>query len=602
MAMRRLSIIDLEGGWQPLYNEDHTIALIANGEIYNFIELRKTLEARGHRFQTGSDCESILHLYEDYGDECVKYLRGMFAFAIWDTKKQRLILARDRMGEKPLYLFESGESLIFSSEIRSLLSSGQIPFELDPASVNQYFYYQYIPEPLTPINNVVKLEAAHILTLDVNDWQIKKKRYWDIMDVEPIYGDAPQLIRNELEKISELIIRADVPVGVALSGGLDSSAVAALATKKYPGTIHAFSVGYPGYPPNDERPAAKEFADYLDIPFHDIELTTEYMVDFFPELVYQRDDPIADISGYGYYAVMKLARNHNVPVILQGQGGDELFWGYQWMRDAVRESMIKSAIAGPEQVRLIDYIDPQAPKDISVKGLYRWAKSLAGIRNSMACYDYLKHSPPDRLVFYDKTPDFQDAEQETKHLYSKSFIKSIEGHDPYQPFTVQRPWQRVDMLLTDLICKTYLVENGITQGDRLSMASSVELRLPLLDYRLVEIVMGLRKANPDYQLPPKALFKAALKDVLPEWVIKRPKKGFAPPTKEWFDALTCKYGSLVKDGFLVRANIISQRGARSLSDGRYPPGVIMPMSFKAQVLEIWCRELTNKLKLKTEWS
>lgn len=590
LAMRRLSIIDLNGGWQPLYNEDSSLVLIANGEIYNFIELRKSLEAKGHRFKTGSDCETILHLYEDYGPDCVKYLRGMFAFALWDVKKQRLMLARDRMGEKPLYLYEKDGLLVFASEMKALLGSGHINFELDPTAVNLYFYYHYVPEPRTPIKGVRKLAAAHTLIVDVKFWNKVENCYWRMEDAPPITGDPAAVIRAELDQISELVIRSDVPVGVALSGGLDSSAVAALASKKYPGTIHAFSVGYPGRPPSDERNDAKAFADYLGIPFHDVELTTKAMVSVFPDLVYWRDDPIADISGYGYYTVMKLAHDHKVPVVLQGQGGDELFWGYPWVKQGVTDSMQKQAVlnTAPE---FVNYLKPELPKAISRQHLYQWIRTLGGIRDSWDKYCYYRESPEDRLVFYDNSPDFQDASKRMKDVCTNQMLSNVNGSSPYDLFTIPSPRENIDILITKLICETYLLENGVTQGDRLSMRSSVELRLPLLDYRLVETVVGLRKTSTDYQLPPKALFKAALKDVLPGWVMNRPKRGFAPPTLEWHRELFKSYGPLLADGYLVQANILKPEAARALADGAFPPGVNTPMSFKALVLEQWCRKM-----------
>src|SRR5262249_47088375 len=342
-AMRRLSIIDVAGGSQPLWNEDRTLVLVANGEIYNFVELREELERAGHRFATGSDCETILHLYEDLGWRCVTRLRGMFAFALWDTRRRNLLLARDRMGEKPLYLAANPNRVVFASELRALVSAGVVPLELDPPAIDAYFHYQYIPEPGTPVRGVRKLPPACILTVSLDPWHVKQQRYWHLQDVAPIDADPAATLRAELDRVSQLVVRSDVPVGVALSGGLDSSAVAALAVRNYPGRMHAFTVGYEGCPESDERSDARELANYLGIPFHEVELRTADVVKSFPELVSRRDDPIADISGPGYDAVFKLAREHDVPVLLQGQGGDELFWGYPWVRQAVTASELKDA-------------------------------------------------------------------------------------------------------------------------------------------------------------------------------------------------------------------------------------------------------------------
>jgi asparagine synthase (glutamine-hydrolysing) len=517
----------------------------------------------------------------------------MFAFALWDKRRRRLLLARDRMGEKPLYFYEREGQLIFASELKALMRSGLVPFELDHAAVDLYFHYHYVPEPETPITGVRKLAAAHTLTVEVDSWRTKQTCYWRMEDVPPLDGDPAELIRAELERVSEVIIRADVPVGVALSGGLDSSAVAALTSRRYPGTMHAFSVGYPGRPPSDERADAKALADHLGIPFHDVEIGCEEMVAFFPELVSLRDDPIADLSGHGYYAVMKLAREHGVPVILQGQGGDELFWGYPWVREAVVESLRKLDFHCTGHAKLKDYLELKLPQELSRMAIGYWVLTLAGLRTGWERYKRHKRAPVERLAFYDLVPDFQKASKDVSDIYTKTFMESFKTTGAFDIFTSTWPWRHVDIMITRLICQTYLQENGIVQGDRLSMASSVEMRLPLIDYRLVETVIGLRKMRPDYQLPPKAWFKGALNDVLPDWVMSRRKQGFSPSLIEWHRALFNAYGSLLDGGYLVDKRVLTPVGARNLSKGPFPKGLVVPLSFKALVLEVWCRQISS---------
>lgn len=593
-AQRRLSIIDINGGKQPLTNEDSSLILIANGEIYNYIEIREQLRAKGHTFSTSSDCEVILHLYEEYNIACVHHLRGMFAFALWDTKSSRLILARDRIGEKPLYLYETKDSLLFASELKSLLHSGAVPFKLDPDAINLYFYYQYVPEPKTPIQRVRKLPAGHICCIDVKKWKVTEKCYWRMEDAPALIGDPATLIRKELDEISKQIIRSDVPVGVALSGGLDSGAIAALAAKEYPETMHAFSIGYPGRPPCDERKDAQQLADHLGMPFHDIELSTEDMIQSFPQMNYWRDDPIADISGYGYYAVMKLARENGVPVILQGHGGDELFWGYPWVQRAAMDSIRKSNYITKDNKTA--YLQPTSPNGRSPLQLLQWISSLVGVVPSIREYQQDKRNSPNQLIFMDRTPDFQIAERDVNDIYSVEFKKLIDHNAPYHIFTLSQPWKHVDIQITRLIMQTYLLENGIAQGDRLSMASSVELRLPLMDYRLIEVVMGLRKNYSDYTFAPKTWLKMAVKDIIPRSIMNRPKRGFTPPVQEWYRALFEAYGSVLQDGILVEKGILSKKGALDLSKGSYPRGAIMPLSFKALVLEMWGQEIIQSLE------
>jgi asparagine synthase (glutamine-hydrolysing) len=593
LAMRRLSIIDLTGGWQPLYNEDRSLVLVANGEIYNYVELQAQLKAKGHHLNTGSDCETVLHLYEDCGLDFVHHLRGMFALALWDSRRRQLILARDRMGEKPLYLYETEGRLIFASELKALLQSNLVPFELDPVAVDLYFHYQYVPEPATPLKGVRKLPAAHLLTLDVQTWQIKEICYWRMEDAPPLEGDPTSHISQELEQVSELVIRSDVPVGIALSGGLDSSAIAALAVKKYPGVMQAFSVGYPDRPPNDERADAEALAKYLGMPFHQIELSTDDLVACFPQLVYWRDDPIADIAGYGYYAVMKLAQEYSVPVMLQGQGGDELFWGYNWMRQAVKENQQKLNYLRQGWASLPAYLRFSWPEHIRPRQyLQHWVNDGFGLWAGWQRFWRDKNSSAGQMVFYDLAADFQLAKTVVSTLYMPTFAGYLNGGQASSLFNFPQPWPPVDIRLTRLICDTYLRENGIAQADRLSMASSIELRLPLVDYKLVETVIGLRKTQADDALPPKAWLREALKTMLPEWVLNRPKRGFAPPVHQWHNALFARYGQQLVDGYLVETGVLKPQAGQQLSAGYFPNEAVTPLSFKALVLELWCRQMS----------
>lgn len=593
LAARRLSIIDLEGGAQPLYNDDRSLVLVANGEIYNHVELRHRLEARGHSFKTRSDCETILHAYAEYGAACVEHLRGMFAFALWDGARRRLVLARDPMGEKPLYLYEQAGRLVFASEMKALLRSGEVPFELNPESVHLYFHYQYVPEPRTALKGVRKLDAASLLVVDVEPWRVDERRYWRMEDAPPLEGDAPALLRERLAEVGELVTRADVPVGVALSGGLDSSAVAAIAARPRPGELHAFSVGYPGRPEGlDERDEARALAQHLGLPFHEIEVTTEEVVRFFPELNYWRDDPVADYSGHAYYAVMRRAREEGVPVVLQGQGGDELFWGYPQLRQSARESLEKKSLRGGSFGAPLRYLSPGAPAGLTGTGLSTWARDLGGARSGWRRMREHRAAPAGQLVFYDLSPDFRAAAGAASGLYGRTFAEQIRGGAPNELFTLPLPWPRVDVALTRLVCDTYLRANGVVQGDRLAMASSVEMRLPLLDKVLVETVVGLRKAQSDVQLPAKTWLKQAVEGWLPRWVLERPKRGFAPPVGEWHARLFETYGAELRDGYLTRSGVLSPEGADQLAAGPFPTGLTSPLSFKALVLEQWCRRMS----------
>jgi asparagine synthase (glutamine-hydrolysing) len=290
---------------------------------------------------------------------------------------------------------------------------------------------------------------------------------------------------------------------------------------------------------------------------------------------------------------MKLAREHNVPVVLQGQGGDELFWGYRWVQAAAHASARKLQLETNPVGALSQYVDVKLPAGLSRLHLGEWAHGLGGLRSSWNNLRRDQTASPDQMVFYDLVSDFRTSMYDTRQLYSESFKEQINGNSATRLFTFERPWPNIDVTLTRLICDTYLRENGVTQGDRLGMASSIEMRLPLLDHRLVETVIGLRKTQTDVNQPLKAWFKAALKDLLPEHVVNRPKRGFSPPVMEWHRALFAEHGGLLRDGYLVQHDVLTSESAQTLSRGAFPSSAITPLSYKALVLEQWCRQMSQ---------
>jgi asparagine synthase (glutamine-hydrolysing) len=600
MGMVRLSIIDLAGGHQPLYNEDKLVALVCNGEVYNFVELRADLEARGHRFRTGSDLETLAHLYEDHGDDFVQHLRGMYAGALWDAKRQRLVVFRDRLGEKPLYLFEADGVVVFASELSTLMagsaSGGGIPPELDAAAISDYFHFAYPVEPLTPLKRVRKLPAGHLLVLErdaAGKVRSTERCYWHLLDAPELDANPREAIEAQLNEVSRLIIRSDVPVGVALSSGLDSSLIALLAARAAKetgkGEIHAFTVGYKGRPECDERAEAKALAEHLGIPFHPIEIDEREMLDQFVDMVIARDDPIADISGQGYFAVARASRQAGVPVLLLGHGGDELFWGYPWVRDAVKETERKRRFRSSRAKGFLSY----SPfKSVAQMGGRRpWARSLGGLSHAWPTIRRDLRSPAGQGVFYDITPDFSRVAASADWLFTGDFLGAVAETPPHRWFTHESDPPRADLAATQQIIDIYLRENGFAQGDRLTMASSVEARLPLSDYRLAETVIGLRKRQRDDHLPPKHWLRQVMEDLLPPWVLTRPKRGFSPPTQTWVASLTARFGNLLPEGELVRRGILRPDAAERLVREGVQPGEIMPLVFKAVVLEIWLRRV-----------
>ena len=591
MGMRRLSIIDPKGGWQPLYNEDKSVTLVANGEIYNHLELRQNLLARGHSFRTGSDCETIAHLYEEHGESCVDYLRGMFAFALWDSSRDRLFIARDRMGEKPLYLHEREDRLFFSSELRPLIASGVTSFTIDPPSIDLHLHFGYVPEPRTMVKDITKLPAGCSMSIDVADWRRSRKRYWSMTDAPPLVGDPVELVREQLHQIGSLITRSDVPVGVALSGGLDSSLVAALAARYSPRTLQAFTVGYEGSVESDERKDAQRLASHLGMPWHEVILPTSEVVNGFGSLVNRTDDPIGDIAGYGYYAVMRAARECGVPVMLQGQGGDELFWGYTWVREAAARSNLKALARKHGWKAFPDYWRAEYPSPLTVREVRRWFKKMCGLSPAVSKLRMDLNTPREELVFYNINNEFNEADALAGTAYSKDYLTSLPARHANACFTGANHWNDIDGALTALICDTYLLENGLAQGDRLSMASSVELRLPLVDYRLIETVIGLRKSRPDHTDPPKSLLRKVAADILPDWVMNRQKRGFSPPVDQWLTGIHKNYGGDLADGILVCEGFLNKETVSRMVKNPPERGPARNVWFSLVVLEAWCRSM-----------
>jgi len=589
IGMCRLAIIDLDGGWQPLYNEDRTLALVANGEIYNFVELRRELEAKGHRFATRSDSETILHLYEEHGAACVDHLRGMFAFALIDERNHRLLLARDRMGEKPLSVVDRDDGLIFCSELVGLVGSGAVPFEMDPDAIRLYYYWNFLPEPMSALRGVRKLPAATLLEVDLRSGRREKRTYWRLEDAPPIHDEPVERLRQEIDTIGRIITRSDVPVGVALSGGIDSSAVAALAKKYSDHPVTGFTIGYEGSVWQDERALAREFAEYLDIPLQELRLDLNRIVREFPGMCLRRDEPLSDLSGSGFDALMRLSRDHGVPVLLTGQGGDELFWGYRWMRDAVAANQRKLRLRG-NTAGLLDYLRIQPPP-LSLSGVAYWAEDGAGLLGGIREWRRDRRTSPERLIFFDERPEFRDGERFLPRVAGPAMAEATLS--PAWPFTGTKLWSELETSITRLVCDTYLRSNGLHMCDRLSMACSVECRVPLVDYRLVEVVIGLRKAKSDLPLGHKGWLKQALADLVPPFVFQRRKRGFTPPWRRWTRALMDRYGIEMGHGVLVDRGLILREAADRFRGGFDWLGRPMPLAFPTLVLEQWARGMLD---------
>jgi asparagine synthase (glutamine-hydrolysing) len=506
-----------------------------------------------------------------------------------------VLLARDRMVEKPLHLVERDGLIAFASELRSLLLMGLVPFVLDPQAVDMYLRYGWVPSPGTIVRGVRELPPAHALAVELDSWSSREGCYWRMDDVAPICGDPVEVLRAELDEVARLTTRADVPIGVALSGGVDSAAVAALATGAHGGTVHAVTVGYEGRPRQDERHAAEGVARALGMAFHSVEVGLSDMVAAFHDLNFVRDVPIADGAGHGYWAISRAARAAGCPVMLQGQGADELFWGYPWVVRALKASTAKQSGADPSRPS-VESLRSWLPRSLSSREVFEFVRYLSGVGLGRRRLATCAPGPRDQLVMWDMIDSYQAIDHVGAAIYPLSMRLALAGATPAACFTRARPWGSVDVLMTRVLCGGYLLQNGIRQADRLFMAASVEPRLPLLDYRFVETVVGLRKAASDAALPPKAWFKAAVREVVPQAVLRRPKQGFTPPARAWTEGLRAAYGETLLDGYLVKGGFLRRDAAHLVAQPRGRFSVWSGLLFGLLVLESWCQGVSSMLR------
>lgn len=596
----RLAIIDLsDSGRQPMVSSDGRHVVTFNGEIYNFIELRAELDALGERFTSHSDTEVLLAAYKVWGQRCVDRFRGMFAFALWDTVARTLFLARDRCGEKPLFYWRDHQRVAFASELKALVPMLDDRPALDASVVDMYLHYQYVPEPFTLLKGVHKLPAAHTLFLSDADWQAPPSRYWNvenIVDTGPMPDDEAGIlasIRDGLTDAVRMTLRADVPVAIALSGGIDSGAIAALAQKQYPQPMHAFCVGYPGRPPYDEREQARALAESLGMIVHEVELPVESFVSFFPSLVRIMDEPIADPAAFGHYSVPKAAADLGIKVLLSGIGGDEVFWGYDWVtRTASTNQMLDTH---PSLHMLVAWASAPGVRPFLERAskhplMPAPARRLADLLSEIAS----RKGMDGQLIFYSAEPNFSDAFTLKSEFYGP-VMRSISAMNPFRPTEIgRRAYSQIPAAVVRLLFDTWLTSNCLSLGDRVSMSVGVETRLPFLDAPLIERVMALRAKHPDHRMGQKAWLRAALKGVLPDEVLSRPKAGFQPPVQAWLSGVVATYGPALRNGCLAKAGILD---VASVDDvlaklpARGWPGLFL--AYKLVLLELWIRQVVE---------
>ena len=521
IAMRRLSIIDLVTGSQPIWNEDHTVAVVYNGEMYNYKPIGRELEARGHVFRTRSDTETIVHAYEEFGADCLSHLRGMFAFAIWDSRQQTLLLARDRLGIKPLFYALTDAGILFGSEIKSLLAAG-LPRVLDPVALDQYLSHFCVPTPWSIFRDIRRLEPGHALI--VANETVRDLEYWDLAYTpEPFRGDERSYIEQTRALLRESVARhlqADVPLGAFLSGGLDSATVVAEMSALVNEPVHTFTVGFreASY---DERPQARLVAEHFHTHHTDGTIDLDWR-DLLPRLMRCFDEPYGDYAAIAGYFVSELARRQ-VKVVLSGDGGDELFAGYP-THYAFRVARLYRRVPALVRRGLIAPLAQRLPTSMDRLTLDYMAKRfVVGAEMPFQQGHFLW-----KAIF---------REDQKADLFTPEFLAQRNGAgDGYAVF--ERYFNRVAHLdpLSQLLyvdAKTFLLDDNLTRVDRASMAHSLEVRVPLLDDELIEF---LRRVPTQVKQPgwrTKHLMRQAMRGVLPDPIVRGRKRGFTPPMPYW---------------------------------------------------------------------
>jgi asparagine synthase (glutamine-hydrolysing) len=536
LGSRRLSIIDLAGGRQPIPNEDESAWIVFNGEIYNYRDLRAYLIKRGHVFRTSTDTETILHLYEEFGVECVQHLDGIFAFAIWDGRRQEIVLARDRMGIKPLYYTRQGQRLVFGSELKAVLAYPGVERDIDPISLNEYLAYEYVPSPRTILREIYRLEAGHVLRYSARGLDVR--RYWNISLARgesrpPVHWrDYAAGLYDTLKRTVERELVSDVPVGVLLSGGIDSSTIAALMVQLYPGTVDSFAVGFEEAS-FDESSYARAVAERLGTRHNELILTSKMVAQMVPTITDFLDEPFGDSSLVPTYFLSLFARGY-AKVVLGGDGGDELFAGYPTLVAhrliEYYERVVPRAVRAYLLPRLLEWmpvsfsnisLDFRLRRFLSGRGVplqarhHRWLGSFADEEREQLLQDWVR-------------PVLRDT-------YAQAYVHAREC-DARVPLN--------QILYDDM--KMYLEGDILFKVDRASMAASLEVRVPLLNREVVRFASELPVELKLHGFTTKYLLKKSVSHILPREIVHRRKKGFNMPVARW---LTSELRELVLDAF-----------------------------------------------------
>lgn len=522
LAMRRLSIIDVKAGHQPLSNEDESLWIVFNGEIYNHVELRGQLESNGHRYRSRSDTETIVHLYEEYGRDCVKYLRGMFAFAIWDRRRQVLFAARDRLGIKPFYYRHEGKTFLFGSEIKAILCFPGVRAELNSSVLAEYLAFGYLAGPQTMFAGIDKLPPGHTLEIDAAG-RLDIECYWDLtVPVDEDVRPREYYVENYRQLLEACVsdhLMSDVPLGVFLSGGLDSSAVAALTAKIRREPIETFSVGY-GEEAFSELPYARQVAKHIGSRHHEVRLTREEFFAALPALIWHEDEPIVWPSSVSLYSVAKLARER-VAVVLTGEGSDETLGGYTRYAWTLVNSRMDRVYRSLTPAFLRQWV-----RDGIGSGVLP-----SGLRRKLEHTFFGKDGESWSSFYFDNFYSAFSVGEQGELLTARALEQAGNAYASSMAHWNKSAGDLLHRLLyTDI--HTYLIELLMKQ-DQMSMAASIESRVPFLDHVLVEFTARIPARYSIHGLAGKHILKSAVEDLLPHSIVNRQKMGFSTPWAYW---------------------------------------------------------------------
>lgn len=519
LGMRRLSIIDLSTGHQPIFNEDRSMAIVFNGEIYNHKGIRKELESKGHVFTTNTDTEAIIHAYEEWGVDCVQKLNGMFGFAIWDGRQERLFLARDRIGIKPLYYYVDENQLAFGSELKSIVQLDSVPREIEAKALDTFLTFEYIPSPYSIFKNIFKLPPGHWMLYENGDTKIQQ--YWKLT-FQRASASTTELERQLDELLEDAVnirLMSDVPLGAFLSGGLDSSSIVAMMCRRQKERVKSFSIGFDEATYN-ELPYARAIAERFKTE-HFEEIITPDAARLTEKILWMLDEPFGDFSVFPTYLVSEMARK-NVTVVLSGDGGDELLAGYDtYIAQGVARRYAKLP-AFLRKMAIEPIVNALPPTDKKKGFINKSKRFVEGARLA----DHLQHV---RWMIF-----LQRAEKDL--LYSPDFSRSLNGYDShgfieeyFSQVTSNDPLDQMEYV--DI--KSYLVDDILVKVDRMSMASSLEARVPFLDHRFVEFAATIPSELRLNGKRTKHILKTSLQHELPMTIIERGKEGFSIPIKNW---------------------------------------------------------------------